>query len=383
VQKIFDALQNATTLSEEARASTILHLEMSGIAKGLTRTLEGLSVLEDESNLDVQVEAEKIRLARDDPRATKLREAIFTVVRGVVELWSVDAGVGNALSDLFKSITSLPSDATLISLPAGPLLELVCLAAQRQLTAAWLSLAAILFAQLNPPVFSLSTKSGPTPEAQMYVERLLPVLLQCGLGTLSMEGAMDANPDIVQEFFSCMDRVAQDFTSTFYTLPPGLLDGLVQCGIKTLSVQERYSLVAACNFLTTLINRSSLTEGLIVHKTSLLAAHGRSLMHAVLAGFAGVSPRSALPNLIEILGTLLSRANDTGGSGGGATQWMNEILMSDDFVPSKAGLDAKAKFIKAVAGSRSLKKTREAAQQFTLVARGLEGSNFGYSSLTM
>lgn len=42
VQKIFDALQNATTLSEEARASTILHLEMSGIAKGLTCTLEGL-----------------------------------------------------------------------------------------------------------------------------------------------------------------------------------------------------------------------------------------------------------------------------------------------------------------------------------------------------
>ena len=96
------------------------------------------------------------------------------------------------MSDLFKSITSLPSDTTLISLPAGPLLELVCLAAQRQLTAAWLSLAAILFAQLNPPVFSLNAKSGPTREAQIYVERLLPVLLQCGLGSLSMDGAMDA-----------------------------------------------------------------------------------------------------------------------------------------------------------------------------------------------
>jgi hypothetical protein len=50
-------------------------------------------------------------------------------------------------------------------------------------------------------------------------------------------------------------------------------------------------------------------------------------MHAVLAGFAAVAPRSVLPNLIEILGTLLTKANDTGGSGG-ATQWMNEILMS-------------------------------------------------------
>lgn len=94
-------------------------------------------------------------------------------------------------------------------------------------------------------------------------------------------------------------------------------------------------------------------------------------MHAVLAGFAGVAPRSVLPNLIEMLGTLLTRASSTEGAGGGATQWMNEILMSvrhhsilkshslfsiliftpqDDFVPSKAGPDAKAKFIKAVAG---------------------------------
>lgn len=45
--------------------------------------------------MSIQAEAEKIRLARDDPSATKLREVIFAAIRGVVELWSVDAGVGN------------------------------------------------------------------------------------------------------------------------------------------------------------------------------------------------------------------------------------------------------------------------------------------------
>ena len=68
---------------------------MSGVAKGLTRTLDCLSVLEGESYSNVQAEAEKIKLARDDPRATKLREVVFAAIRGVVELWSVDAGVGN------------------------------------------------------------------------------------------------------------------------------------------------------------------------------------------------------------------------------------------------------------------------------------------------
>ncbi|CAA7262307.1 unnamed protein product [Cyclocybe aegerita] len=385
VQKLYDALQSASTLPDEARTSTILQLEiLSGVAKGLTRTVEGLAVLEDDSDPEVQAESEQVKAAREDSRAIKLRENIFTAVRGIVELWSTDAAVGHALSDLFKSITSLPSDITLISLPAGPLLELVCVAAQRQLTAAWLSLAAILIAQLNPPVFSLNLKSGPTPEAEMTVQRLLPVLMQCSLTMLGVGGAMESNPDIVQEFFSCMERVAQDFTNAFYALPPGLLDALVQCAVKALSLQERYSLVSACSFLSTLVNRSSLTDELIAHKTVLLTAHGRSIMRAVLEGFAGVAPRSVVPNLIEMLGTLLSRASGPdAGPGGGAPQWMKDILMADDFVPSKAGPDVKAKFIKAVAGSRSLKRTREAAQQFTLVARGLEGSNFGYSSLTM
>ncbi|KAF8962197.1 armadillo-type protein [Flammula alnicola] len=370
-------------LPDEARTSIILHLEtLSGVAKGLTRTVEGMNVLEDESDLDAQSEAETLKLARADPRATKLRENIFTAIRGVVEVWSMDAAVSHALSDLFKSITCLPSDITLISLPAGPLLELVCLAAQRQLTAAWLSLAAILIAQLNPPVFSLNIKSGPPPESEGIVQNILPVLMQCGLASLSVEGAMEGNPDIVQEFFACMDRTAQDFTNSFYSLPPGLLDALVQCAIRALSLQERYSLVAACNFVSTLIHRSSVSDELSAHKTALLTTHGRALMRAVLQGFAGVAPRSVVPNLIEILGTLLSRAGDAG-PGGGATQWMKDILMAEDFVPSKAGPEAKTKFIKAVAGSRSLKRTREAAQQFTLVARGLEGSSFGYSSLTM
>lgn len=55
------------------------------------------------------------------------------------------------LNDLVKSITSLPSDATLITLSAPPLLEIMCFALQRQPTASWLTLAGILFNQLSPP----------------------------------------------------------------------------------------------------------------------------------------------------------------------------------------------------------------------------------------
>ncbi|KAF9529893.1 armadillo-type protein [Crepidotus variabilis] len=385
IEKLYESLRTANSQPDDARTATIFHLEtLAGVAKGLTRTVEGMTLLEDETDPLYQAEAEKIKEAREDPRAIALRNNIFSIVKAIAELWSQDASISQALSDLIKAITSLPSDITLITLPAAPLLELVCLASQRHLTAAWLSLTAILIAQLNPPVFSLNLKSGPTLEAEMTVQRLLPVLLQCGLSFLSGEGSMENNPDIVQEFFGCMDRIGQDFTNSFYALHQELQDALMQCAIKSLSLQERYSLISACTFMSNLINRSSLTDELIVHKINLLTRHGRSIMRAILQGFAGVAPRSAVLNLIDLLSTLLHRATGSDGDlNGGAPQWMKETLMSDDFIQSKAGPDAKAKFLKAVSGSRSLKKTRDAAQQFTLVARGLEGTNFGYSSITM
>jgi hypothetical protein len=108
------------------------------------------------------------------------------------------------LSDIIKAMTSLPSDMTLLSLPAGPLLELVSLAAQRQLTAVWLSLVSMLIIQLDPPILLLPTtiKTTPNTEAQALVSHLLPVLLQTSLAFLGQPGAMEE----VGIFFYCEQK---------------------------------------------------------------------------------------------------------------------------------------------------------------------------------
>lgn len=74
---------------------TILHLEtLSGVAKGLTRTVDGMTVLEDETDPAYQAEAEKIKHAREDSRAVTLRNNIFSAIRGVTERWSADSAIG-------------------------------------------------------------------------------------------------------------------------------------------------------------------------------------------------------------------------------------------------------------------------------------------------
>jgi hypothetical protein len=133
--------------------------------------------------------------------------------------------------------------------------------------------------------------------------------------------------------------------------------------------------VAACTFLGSLISRTFLAEDLGEAKTLLVQHHSRPILRALLFGFAGMAPRSAMQNLIELLATLVARCHEE------YRTWMPEILFSNDFMPSKAGPEAKDKFIKAILSARSLKRTREAAQQFTLIARGLEGSSFGYVAM--
>lgn len=180
------------------------------------------------------------------------------------------------MSDLFKAITALPSDVTLISLPAGPLLELVCMAAQRQLTAVWLSLASMLILQLNPPSLVPTTfKSEPSAEASEIALNVLTVLLQTSLSAFSQPGVMVSNPDVVQAFFGLMESVSEleasvfmivlisvrqfvhHFLPMFYRLPEDLFNTLIQCAIGALSLQERYSLTSSCAFLVGLVHSSS------------------------------------------------------------------------------------------------------------------------------
>ncbi|KAJ7820857.1 hypothetical protein B0H13DRAFT_2291922 [Mycena leptocephala] len=403
LQRLGAALGAVGAHPEAARLAAILQLEiLAGVAKGLTRTADPMAFDEEDGG---GAEADAVRAAREDPRTGALRAALFDAVAQVAELWSADAEVGQALSELFKAITALPADVTLLSLSAGPLLGVVCRAAGRRLNGVWLALAAILIQQLNPPPLILTLKSGPSEEAEACVREAVGGLVTAALGLLGAPGGMvegrraDAaqNPDIVQEFFACMDRVAQDFTAAFCALPDGAFDALMQCAISALALQERYSLVAAATFLGTLIHRVALyapisPEQLQLLQAHLIRTHGRAIMRAVLCGFAGAAPRSVTNVLLELLAALVSRWDERAVGeaegemregrqpGSGARGWVAGVVFAEDFFPSKAGQEAKERFVKTVVSSRSVKKTKEAANQFTIVAWGLEGSAFGYSS---
>ncbi|CAK5270766.1 unnamed protein product [Mycena citricolor] len=394
VQGVREAITaGAGTQDDEPRLQAILQLSIiAGIARGLTRAdAESFSLDDDEEDTSSSpTPLQLIHAVRSDPRIASLRDAIFECISRTLQLWSTDAEVCAVLGDVVKSITALPADVTLLTLPGPPVLRLVVSVAEQQLSASWLSLAAGLVAAMNPPPAILAARTQPNAEAEECVTAALGVLARAGLRVFEGNGIVD-HPDIVQDFFGLMDRIAQDFTASFASLlstpstsAPSLFDALIQTTLIGISLPERYSFVGATNFLATLIHRlalfSPISDAMRTVHRHLVLVHGRNVVKVVLEGFAGTAPRSAMNNLLELLGAIVSRWDDALlGAQGGARNWVPQILAAEDFYPaSRAGPEAKERFAKVVVSSRSVKKTKEAANQFMMVSRGLEGGLFGY-----
>jgi len=195
----------AFQLPEDARHLAIQQLQaLTGVAKGLTRVSDSLPTID--GSAEALEETERLNRTRGDARMAELRNLLMQAITSTIELWSTDASVGDVgvpyltrlfshlsqtLSEFIKAMTSLPSDMTLISLPSGPLLKIVCLAAQKHLTGAWLSLISMLVIQLDPPSLLPPRFKTTNEEAEMVISQILPGLLQDSLVFLGQPGVME------------------------------------------------------------------------------------------------------------------------------------------------------------------------------------------------
>ncbi|KAL5498163.1 hypothetical protein ACEPAH_2293 [Sanghuangporus vaninii] len=379
VEKLAEALSVKGPFQDAARNVAVQQLQaLTGVAKGLTRQSDILFAYEDEDEITATLE--KIEAARNDSRMVNLQDGIIEEIRAVTLQWSTDATTADAMSNLIVAITALPADVTLLSLPPVVLFEIVCVAMFRHQSAIWLSLAAMLIHQLDPPSLS-SLLSEPDDRSRSTVLMGLPIIYDATFRSLQEPGAMEAdsmkNPDVVQAFFGCMEMVALHFSDTMFDMPSNAMNDLMAFTIRALSLQERYSLVSACKFLVYLINRSLSSAELEEKARTLVQTRFRPVVKSILCGIAGASPTSTTQNLVDLLLALVSRCPNE------MRVWVPEILFSEDFIPTKAQREDKERFAKAVLSSRSTRKMREAAQQFALIAKGLEGSSFGYASVTM
>lgn len=83
-----------------------------------------------------------------------------------------------------------------------------------------------------------------------------------------------------------------------------------------------YLVILTTLYQVSLINRTAAAENLEEAKNIFAQKHGKNIMHAVLSGFAAVAPRTATPNLIELLSAFIIRYPLQ------SKEWINQILYS-------------------------------------------------------
>ncbi|KAJ3533280.1 hypothetical protein NMY22_g7396 [Coprinellus aureogranulatus] len=210
VQKLVAPLQTAAPKPEEARSTVTLQLEiLAGISKGLTRTTGSLYG-DDEEDPSLQAEIKQIKIAREDPRMRRIRDDTFSSIRNIVGIWSVDAEISHLCSILAISPAS-SSDRHYLDIFTSRPASRVDLRRGPETVDSHLPLPRCYSHRtVEPSTTFVSLEAAAKGNAEAIVANVLPILLQCGLSALAVPGAMEANPNIVQEFFSCMDRVHED-----------------------------------------------------------------------------------------------------------------------------------------------------------------------------
>ncbi|KAK8844673.1 hypothetical protein IAR55_006522 [Kwoniella newhampshirensis] len=381
---IVDRIHQAVSAAQQdpVNAQSILIQSTAALTacfRGLAPSGDDMFDTADEEDGDEK--EERVRLVREDQRMVLLRTRVEGAVAEVVQVWNGDTEVADAISSLLKYAT-LSSSETLISLSPLPLLTLVCLACERSPSALWMSLASTLTLRINSPPSPLTKKKEKTAEEQQIAEwedlerwnvvaDVASRLVVVASGFLAGDG-MSNNPDVVEGWFKFCSALASRFPGVLLRLPTQVVEAYMSLGLLGLGTQERFSLKSASEFFVAVLANTRYPSPLEPIADPLFAHFGPLILRALLLCAGSEGPRSVIPNMAELLASLVARVSPSL-----MASWSEGVLMQDGFPDPRATIDAKKKLKEHILRSRTARKMREALHEFALVARGLEGTTYG------
>jgi hypothetical protein len=189
---------------------------------------------------------------------------------------------------------------------------------------------------------------------------------------LGPDGAMRDNPDVVEGWFKFCHALSSRFPGVLLRLPEPVIDAYMSLGIMGLGQQERFSLKGAAEFFVALFANTRYPSPLEEPAERLIKHYGPRLLRALLLSAGAEGPRSVIPNLGELLASLVTRV-----PGPDIAAWLDTILAEPGFPDPRATTEAKARLKGVVLRSRTTRKMSEALHEFALVSRGLANTTYG------
>ncbi|KAJ1961923.1 hypothetical protein GGI12_002966 [Dipsacomyces acuminosporus] len=192
----------------------------------------------------------------------------------------------------------------------------------------------------------------------------------------SFTAAIEQQPVINESAFDLCTRALQIRPQLFSYLGRSSVGRICELSVQALSIPNRLALKPTAYFLTALIRLSSSGGG---NKASpatdaLLAMlwneYGVEWLRTTLAGIGGAHPRSLLPNLSELLFTMVKHHPDT------TRQGMSELLAQPGFPSPHVNDATKRLFVQQALATRSFIKFKGAVSEFSIKCRNLQGTAY-------
>ncbi|KAJ2842230.1 hypothetical protein J3B02_005642, partial [Coemansia erecta] len=180
-------------------------------------------------------------------------------------------------------------------------------------------------------------------------------------------------PVINEYIFDLGTRVLQSLPTLFACLERSAVGHLCGLSVQALSVPNRLALRPTAYFLTALIRLSSSIGGRS-DVSDLLAViwneFGPIWLRTTLAGIGGAHPRSLLPNLAELLFSMVKHHPVS------TKAAMTEMLAQAEFPSPHATASDKRLFLQQILSTRSFIKAKSIVSEFSVKCRNLEGTAY-------
>ncbi|KNZ57882.1 hypothetical protein VP01_204g7 [Puccinia sorghi] len=195
---------------------------------------------------------------------------------------------------------------------------------------------------------------------------------------LNSDTQMTEEPDLVQAFLQLSAVIIDRYGQMFVALKDEL-QIILTIAIAGLKVEERVALQAALEILRVFAQQTQKASSQAQAEVfvELLVMHGQEIFHHIILGISGKLPRSSLPSLSETLHCFVIKLPHL------SQMWLTKLMETPGYPNERLTEDKKVRFLKNICAARTLKKARDMCADFAIVSRGLEGTAYGASQMSL
>ncbi|KAI9106250.1 armadillo-type protein [Phlyctochytrium arcticum] len=209
-------------------------------------------------------------------------------------------------------------------------------------------------------------------DERQQLQRLLIDISNVVLRFLPSGEGMAQYPDVVCSYFGLLTRYTTNCPWALTSLPPDLFHRVItQLALPGFYLQDTFAATEIFRFLTDFISQDFESSELAPLIRGTIQSLGQNLVNCIIDAIAGRQPLSMDHKISDVMYKLVIKYPE-------ATRgWLVASLSLPNPMIARVTEAEKAKFVKNIAGSRLLKRTKDAVKQFALECRGLANTAFG------